>query len=237
MSALLDANSSTVTLHNITCQRCSSFTIVRMSKPKTLTPLREFDKRSLVWHIICTYYVEHFVNFAVLFIMAKVCRWNDAVVTIAVVSDEQCMQSGYRCGSGECVAGKLLCDGMWNCRDGSDERNCRLSGILFLFRFKIQCKKYSIQPLENFGEYGNAGERESKQNICRQTSVYCVCVVNELTYSATRATDSSWITIFKNHIWHNFQVAIVQTSCFDRIFLFTSWPVHDIVLFVISLRL
>jgi len=44
-----------------------------------------------------------------------------------VISDADC-EAGYHCSSGECIDGKLLCNHVRNCRDGSDELNCRLSG-------------------------------------------------------------------------------------------------------------
>ena len=49
------------------------------------------------------------------------------ILWIHIVSEVDC-KAGYRCGSGECIDGNLLCDKEWNCRDGSDELRCRLSG-------------------------------------------------------------------------------------------------------------
>ena len=67
-------------------------------------------------------------------------RWLDGHVLlrlvsdiswIVTVSDVHC-KAQYHCASGECIDGKLLCDGEWNCDDGSDELNCRLSGTYLL---------------------------------------------------------------------------------------------------------
>jgi len=46
---------------------------------------------------------------------------------VIAVSDVDC-KAKYLCDSGECISGKLLCDGVWHCRDGSDELRCSLSG-------------------------------------------------------------------------------------------------------------
>lgn len=44
----------------------------------------------------------------------------------------------WRCGSGECVPLYSRCDLNRNCRDGSDERNCRKFMLLFNFCFPFQ---------------------------------------------------------------------------------------------------
>lgn len=51
----------------------------------------------------------------------------DAAFPAPPAVDDCAAEKEFRCGSGECIARELLCNGRRNCTDGSDERNCRKS--------------------------------------------------------------------------------------------------------------
>lgn len=63
---------------------------------------------------------------------------------------QECKPDSFVCDNGQCIDADLKCDGLPNCRDGSDEVNCRgkaefkINQIkrkqLFFFNIKIQLK-------------------------------------------------------------------------------------------------
>ena len=42
----------------------------------------------------------------------------------ATTTESSCGGEEWQCGSGECLADQLVCDGNMDCSDGSDEANC-----------------------------------------------------------------------------------------------------------------
>ncbi|XP_062397342.1 sortilin-related receptor-like [Sardina pilchardus] len=42
----------------------------------------------------------------------------------AETAQTACYYDQYRCGDGRCISRRYICDGGYDCRDGSDERNC-----------------------------------------------------------------------------------------------------------------
>lgn len=47
-------------------------------------------------------------------------------VCIAVSADmRKCSEKEFRCSDGSCIAEHWFCDGDTDCKDGSDEENCR----------------------------------------------------------------------------------------------------------------
>ncbi|XP_053205274.1 CUB and peptidase domain-containing protein 2-like [Panonychus citri] len=54
---------------------------------------------------------------------------------------DKCSNQEFRCFSGECVPRTLLCNGKYECTDGSDERGCKKAKLP-----KYECGKQKIKP-------------------------------------------------------------------------------------------
>lgn len=50
--------------------------------------------------------------------------WIESVTSKVNVSPNSSTCQGRRCPLGECLPKARLCDGLFECSDGSDERNC-----------------------------------------------------------------------------------------------------------------
>lgn len=51
---------------------------------------------------------------------------SQGFVCIAVSADmRKCSEKEFRCSDGSCIAEHWFCDGDTDCKDGSDEENCR----------------------------------------------------------------------------------------------------------------
>jgi hypothetical protein len=50
---------------------------------------------------------------------------NDSFI-FKVKSEHACLSSEFTCNNGECVNQTLMCDGVFDCQDGSDEDSCSI---------------------------------------------------------------------------------------------------------------
>uniref|UniRef100_A0A0M3K8J3 Low-density lipoprotein receptor domain class A n=1 Tax=Anisakis simplex TaxID=6269 RepID=A0A0M3K8J3_ANISI len=49
---------------------------------------------------------------------------DDLIAPPKEPEEESCLEHEFRCGSGECIDRRRLCDTRRDCRDASDEANC-----------------------------------------------------------------------------------------------------------------
>lgn len=53
------------------------------------------------------------------------CLINMSCVCFSVTDMRKCSDKEFRCTDGSCIAEHWYCDGDTDCKDGSDEENCR----------------------------------------------------------------------------------------------------------------
>jgi hypothetical protein len=70
---------------------------------------------------------------------------NFSVLSVANVdADRACMPGYARCADNRCVMVDFVCDGVAQCRDGSDESNCKDQVSFFTTVIVHWCPRYSL---------------------------------------------------------------------------------------------
>ena len=56
-------------------------------------------------------------------------------------SEHSCLLSEFTCKNRECISKKLVCNGVLDCEDGTDEKSCRMIFELFFLIYKLSYKR------------------------------------------------------------------------------------------------
>lgn len=85
---------------------------------------------------MCTFsYLDHFILLYVCLgvLPSLVASTMAPAVTNPTLPPHSCLSGQFVCGTyGECVSHNKVCDFRWDCSDGSDEKGCGMSVLIFI---------------------------------------------------------------------------------------------------------